>query len=262
MYQQTLFLDIGSMRLKTLIIGELDSNKPCIVLMHGGLDCLETWKGYPEELAKKTGLSVVAYERFGHGESGCLSELRKADYRHLEANETLPAVVDKLGLKNIILVGHSDGAAMSLLAAESQQMNILGVCAIAPPLVPEEMVRTGIIEAIKDYETGNLAEKLRLFHGDATDALFYGSAKPWLSSAFDDWSCAEEIQGIRCPVHAIFGQTDDYGYRASMSVISNNLSAPMELLVLEGIGHMPHHHARKETIDSINRLIKRTACNK
>lgn len=249
------------MRLKTLIVGELASNKPCIILMHGGLDCLATWKGYPEQLAKMTGLTVVAYERFGHGESGCLSDLRTADYRHLEANETLPAVVNKLGLDKIILVGHSDGAAMSLLAAESLQLNIIGVCAIAPPLVPDEIVRDGIVEAVKDYEEGDLAQKLRLFHGDATDALFYGWAKPWLSSEFDDWSCAEEIQAIRCPVHAIFGQADDYGYRASMAVITNNLTAPMELLVLNGIGHMPHHHARKETIDSINRLITRTACH-
>ncbi|HIF17414.1 MAG TPA: alpha/beta hydrolase [Cycloclasticus sp.] len=261
MHQQSLFLEIGSMRLKTLIIGELDSNKTCIVLLHGGLDSLETWKGYPEALAKKTGLTVIAYERFGHGESGCLSEVRKAGYRHLEANETLPAVVNKLGLNSIILVGHSDGAAMCLLAAETQQLNIIGVCAIAPPLVPEEMVRTGIVEAIKEYEDGNLAKKLKLFHGDATDSLFYGWAKAWLSPEFDDWSCEEEIQAIRCPVHAIFGQADDYGYRASMSVITNNLSAPMEVLVLKGIGHMPHHHARQETIDSINRLIKRTAAN-
>ena len=261
MHQQSLFLDIGSMRLKTLIIGELDSNKPCIVLLHGGLDCLGTWKGYPEALAKKTGLTVIAYERFGHGESGCLSEVRKANYRHIEANETLPALINKLGLSRIILVGHSDGAAMSLLAAESQQLNILGICAIAPPLVPEEIVRTGITEVIKEYEDGDLAKKLKLFHGDSTDALFYGWAKAWLSTEFDDWSCAEEIQTIRCPVHAIFGQADDYGYRASMSQITNNLSAPLEVLVLKGVGHMPHHHARQETIESINRLIKRTTNN-
>ncbi len=261
MHQQSLFLDIGSKRLKTLIIGELDTNKPSIVLLHGGLDSLKTWKGYPEALAKKTGLTVIAYERFGHGESGCLNEVRKADYRHLEANETLPAIINKLGLNKIILVGHSDGAAMSLLAAESHQLNILGVCAIAPPLVPEEMVRTGIAEAIKQYENGNLAKKLTLFHGDATDALFYGWANAWLSTEFDDWSCVEEIRTIRCPVHAIFGQADDYGYRASMSILTNNLSAPLELLVLKGIGHMPHHHARQETIDSINRLIKRTAAD-
>ena len=125
-----------------------------------------------------------------------------------------------------------------------------------------DRVRSGITEAIREYEDGNLAKKLEPFHGDATDALFYGWARAWISNEFDDWSCAEEIQIIRCPVHAIFGQADDYGYRASMLEIASNLSAPMEMLVLKGIGHMPHHHARQETIDSIKRLIKRTVGNK
>lgn len=257
MRQQQRFLEIGSMRLKTLIVGEPDKNKPCIVLLHGGLDCLEMWKGYPADLAKGTGLPVVAYERFGHGESGCLTEIRKADYRHVESNEVLPAVMDELDLTDVILVGHSDGAAMTLMAAATQHERVLGVCAIAPPLIPEEGVRQGIIEAMKEYEEGGLAEKLKVFHGKATDALFYGWAKAWISEEFGEWSCEKELRNIRCPVHMIFGQTDDYGYQPSMKILIDNLVTDLELLVLKNIGHMPHHHARKVTIESVCRLIKR-----
>ncbi|ORU89989.1 MAG: hypothetical protein A6F71_03210 [Cycloclasticus sp. symbiont of Poecilosclerida sp. M] len=104
MNQQQHFLDINQMRLKVLIVGEPDKNKLCVVLLHGGLDCLETWKGYPADLAQSTGLPVVAYERFGHGESGCLTRIREANYRHIESNVVLPAVMEKLGLSNVILV--------------------------------------------------------------------------------------------------------------------------------------------------------------
>ena len=256
MRQQHSVLTIGSMRLNALLVGEYDAHKPSIVLLHGGLDCLETWKGYPIDLAEATGLYVVAYERFGHGQSGCLSELRAPDYRHIEANEVLPAVINKLGLGKVILVGHSDGAAMSLLAA-AEQDNIVGVCAIAPPLVADEIVREGIVDAIQEYEDGSLAKKLEVFHGDATDALFYGWAKSWLSNAFDDWSCEHELQDIQCPVHLIFGEADDYGYLVSLRVLINNLTTPLDVQVLENIGHMPHHHARKQTIRSISRLIER-----
>ncbi|ORU89988.1 MAG: hypothetical protein A6F71_03205 [Cycloclasticus sp. symbiont of Poecilosclerida sp. M] len=143
------------------------------------------------------------------------------------------------------------------MAAATLHDGVLGVCAKAPPLVPEKKVREGIVDAIKDYEGDDLAKKLKVFHSEATDTLFYGWAKAWISKEFDDWSCEKELQDIRCPVHLIFGQADDYGYQLSMKVLINNLSAPLELQVLENIRHMPHHQARKETIESVCRLIKR-----
>ena len=190
------YLTIAKQRLRTWVYGNLKTKAPCIVLLHGGLDCLETWKDFPNQLALQTGLPVVAYERFGHGKSGRLRERRQADYRHHEAEVVLPEVLKLLGLDQVILVGHSDGAAMALMAVASLVDKVKGVCAIAPPLVPEKTVRDGILVAIDEYEKGNLADKLRVFHGESTDALFYGWAKAWLSKEFDQWSCAKDRKSV------------------------------------------------------------------
>ena len=250
------YLTIANQPLRTWVYGDLKANSPCLVLLHGGLDCLETWKDFPHQLALTTGLPVVAYERFGHGKSGQLSGHRQADYRHDEAEVVLPEVLRLLGLEQVVLVGHSDGAAIALMAAASLTEKVMAVCAIAPPLVPEETVREGIRVAVRDYEQGNLADKLKVFHGEATDALFYGWAKAWLSEGFDQWSCAKELQGIKCPVSLVFGKADDYGYQASLDKLRTHLRQKPTILLIEAVGHMPHHYARKETMQTVSKLIK------
>ncbi len=246
----------GDHTLRVCIYGESIDTSPCIVLLHGGLDSLDTWKGFPEAVAKKTGLSVVAYERFGHGKSGQLTGVREKGYRHHEAGAVLPALLREWGIKKVILVGHSDGGAIALMTAAYLPDMVVGICAIAPPLVPNSSLRKGIKQAIDDYENSNLAEKLSVYHGEATEALFYGWAKAWLSKAFDDWSCVDELKKISSPVLLVFGQADDYGYQESLSLLQTHLAQPAEELLLEGVGHMPHHYAREETIEGIAKLVK------
>ena len=259
MQTQEIFLEVGPTNLKTLIIGELEVDKPCIVLLHGGLDCLETWKDFPAELARQTKLPVVAYERFGHGYSGKLTAIRKPDYRHVEAQSVLPAVLEKFGLNKVILAGHSDGAVIALLAAASLPEKVIGVCAVAPPLAPTSTAaRDGIRIAVKHYESGQLAEKLRRYHGERTESLFfYGWASAWLSEDFNDWSCDEDLRNIQSPVHLVYGKEDEYGFHESLQLLVEYVQAPLDIQILKEVGHMPHHHAREEVIESIKRLIQR-----
>jgi pimeloyl-ACP methyl ester carboxylesterase len=247
-------LAVDSYTLRAQIIGEVTPNKPIIVLLHGGLDCIEMWKNFPVQLATSTGLAVVVYERFGHGKSGQLTALRERDYRHHEAEVVLPKVLNTLGLEKVILVGHSDGGVMALIAASFLADQVLAVCAISPPLVIDKVVREGIEEAVKQYEKGSLARRLKVFHSDATDALFYGWAKPWLSDEFKDSSWATDIKKVGCPVSVIFGKADVYGYQSSLDELLNNLNNTPDVLLLEGVGHMPHHEAQKEVILWIKKL--------
>jgi len=263
MQTQEIFLEVGSANLKTLIIGELEADEPCIVLLHGGLDCLETWKDFPADLASQTKLPVVAYERFGHGYSGKLTEIRKPDYRHIEAQSVLPIVLEKLGLNKVILAGHSDGAAIALLAAAFLPEKVLGVCAVAPPLAPTSTaVRDGIREAVEHFENGQLAERLRRYHGEGTEALFYGWAKAWLSKDFDNWSCDKDLGNIQSPVHLVYGKKDEYGFHESLRLLVEFVQTPLDIQVLKEVGHMPHHHAREEVIESVKRLIQREVLTK
>ena len=243
--------------LRAQIIGELTAKKPTIVLLHGGLDCIETWKNFPIELATATGLAVIVYERFGHGQSGQLTGVRTSNYRHIEAEKVLPNVLKALALEHVILVGHSDGGAMALIAAAFLADQVLAVCAISPPLVIDEVVRKGIQDAVKQYEKGGLARRLKVFHGEATDALFYGWAKPWLSDECKGISWASDIRKVECPVTVIFGKADVYGYQSSLNELLEHLADAPDVLLLEGVGHMPHHQAQKAVIQSIKNLVNK-----
>jgi len=256
MQQKAITLSIADQQLRAIIIGVPVSDKPCIVMLHGALDCLESWKDFPADIAKQTGLPVVAYERFGHGGSGQLSGIRNANYRHHEAEITLPSILTALDLKQIILVGHSDGGAMALLAAACLTDTILGVCAITPPLVMDQAARDGIRKAVHQYEHGSLAKKLNFYHGEATNSLFYSWANTWLSKEFDNWSCTTELQKITCPVTLIFGQADDYGYKPSLDLLQTNLHSATEVVLLKDAGHLSHHCARDKTVKAIVTLCK------
>lgn len=247
--------------LRAVVVGELEKDELCIVLLHGGIDCIETWKDFPSDIAELTGLPVVAYERFGHGQSGQLNgELRDINYRNHEAGVVLSGLLNGLGINKAILVGHSDGAAMALLAAAGNNKKVLGVCAISPPLVVEPIVISGIKNAVVHFESGHLAEKLKPYHGDGTEGLFYSWANTWLSDKFRDLSHDKDFITIHCPVSLVFGLADEYGYQPSLKLLQAQLPKAPALRLIENGGHLSHHFARKEVLCSIEELIK-TVCS-
>ena len=66
----------GGHRLAATTWGDVGNGQPTIVMMHGGLDCITTWKDLPQVLAEASGWPVLAYDRgavpevVAHGETG------------------------------------------------------------------------------------------------------------------------------------------------------------------------------------------------
>jgi len=74
----------GGRQLRTASFGKFEADCLTLVLMHGGLDCIATWKDFPKALHIATGLSVLAYDRWGYGGSERLEGRRSPDYRRQE----------------------------------------------------------------------------------------------------------------------------------------------------------------------------------
>ncbi|MDP3926541.1 MAG: hypothetical protein Q8Q84_24715, partial [Hydrogenophaga sp.] len=51
----------GGHRLAATTWGDVGNGQPTIVMMHGGLDCITTWKDLPQVLAEASGWPVLAY---------------------------------------------------------------------------------------------------------------------------------------------------------------------------------------------------------
>ena len=108
-------LDIRGVRLEFERIEAPASQAPTIVMLHEGLGSIALWRDFPARLAAASGATVLLYSRRGYGRSAPLAGRRAVDYMHEEALQTLPTLLDALGIERPVLFGHSDGASIALI---------------------------------------------------------------------------------------------------------------------------------------------------
>jgi pimeloyl-ACP methyl ester carboxylesterase len=94
---------------------------PALVLVHGWSCDRGYWKEQIEYLAPQYQLVLV--DLAGHGASG----LGRKDYTMAAFGEDVAAVVDRLGLKSVVLVGHSMGGDVVVEAARRLQGRVIGL---------------------------------------------------------------------------------------------------------------------------------------
>ena len=111
------FLPIGAADLGYRMIGPQPADAPTIVMLHEGLGSAGLWGDFPEKLQAATGAGVFAYSRSGYGASTPAKLPRSFDYMHIEAREVLPKVLDAIGFRRGLLLGHSDGASIAAIYA-------------------------------------------------------------------------------------------------------------------------------------------------
>jgi pimeloyl-ACP methyl ester carboxylesterase len=83
----------------------------------------------------------------------------------------LPELLDRIGARKPILVGHSDGASIALIHAGNRTVG--GVVLLAPHVFVEEFTLAAIRETRERYRTGDLRERM-VRHHDDPDATFSG----------------------------------------------------------------------------------------
>lgn len=111
------FLSLPDGRIETAWWGPGPAEAATIVLLHEGLGCVALWRDVPERLAEATGLGVFAYSRFGYGQSDPVMLPRPMTYMHHEGQVVLPQVLAAAGIRDAVLVGHSDGGSIAAIYA-------------------------------------------------------------------------------------------------------------------------------------------------
>lgn len=224
-----------------------------LLFLHEGLGSVSMWRqrdrSWPHELCAATGRSGVLYSRRGYGRSDPVPDVRGEpgtrgfwsvgrhgpDYMHREALTVLPSLLDALGLRQPVLVGHSDGATIALLHAASHPVTATVV--MAPHVFVEDVAIQAITAAREAFGSG-LRERLARHHADVESA-FWQWNDVWLSAAFRSFDIRPACGRIGSPLMLVQGLQDEYGTLEQLRAIEQRVPHAVTL-ELADCGHSPH----------------------
>ena len=249
------FVCIGDLRLEYEWLNAGAAGRP-LVLLHEGLGSRAMWRDFPRALAEASKRPALVYSRAGYGSSSPAELPRSSDYMHVEALETLPAVLTALGVERPTLVGHSDGASIALIHGGAYPASVEAIVAIAPHVFVEAVTIASIEAAREAYARTDLRTKLARYHADA-DAAFRGWNDAWLSPAFREWSIVEHLAAITCPLLLLQGSADEYGSEAQLDAIAEGVAGTVERVLVTDARHSPFRDAPQETLDCITGFLAR-----
>lgn len=252
------FLEVGGDRLECAFSGPPVSG-PVLVFLHEGLGSVSLWRDFPARAAEAARLSAFAYSRRGYGRSSAHPPPWPVDYMHQEAR-LLPEVLEAAGVGESILVGHSDGASIALLAAGLGTVRALRGLVLLSPHVFAEPVGLRSIERLRDDYRASDALRTRLArHHEDPDNAFWGWNTGWLNPDFARWNIEAVLPEVRVPTLVIQGAADEYGTAAHLESVARNAPGPVETLLLPGAGHSPHRDAPAEVLAALSRFARRVA---
>lgn len=247
---------LNSQRLESAWWGRGPTEAPTLVLLHEGLGCVALWRDFPDLLADATGCGVFAYSRFGYGQSDPKPLPWPLTYMQDEARDVLPRVLDAAGIREAILVGHSDGGSIAAVyAGDARDRRLRGVVLIAAHFFVEDLNIASIRQIRADYEQGALRERLARYHRNV-DVAFRGWNDSWLHPEFRAFDITANVQGIDVPILALQGADDPYGTPAQLDVLQQHARAPLETLLIPGARHAPHLEAKQATLDTVVRFVQ------
>src|SRR5262247_3453014 len=166
-------LDLGAMRLEYRMIGPRPNAAPTIVMLHEGLGCVGLWGDFPDKLQAATGAGVFVYSRAGYGRSSPVKLPRPLTFMQEEAREVLPKLLDAIGFRRGLLLGHSDGASIAAIYAGSvEDHRVRGLVLIAPHFFTEDTGIAEIARAKEAYESTDLRARLARWHANPDNAFY------------------------------------------------------------------------------------------
>ena len=133
-----------------------------LVFLHEGLGCADMWRDFPGELAAATGCGALVFSRLGYGGSDACALPRPLRFMHHEGLGVLPELLEKAGIEDCILVGHSDGGSIGIIyAGGTKALPLRGVITEAAHVFCEDLSIESIQAARERYLEGHLRERLK-----------------------------------------------------------------------------------------------------
>lgn len=226
-----------------------------LILLHDSLGSIQLWRDFPHALAQATGRQVVLYDRIGFGRSDVFLGQLPHRFVQDEATHSFHALLNHFAIDQFVVFGHSVGGGMALAIAATYPERCLGVMTEAAQSHLEQYTLEGVRNAKVMFAQPGQLERLAKYHGDKARWVLDAWIETWLNPEFWNWSLDKELQAIRCPVLAIHGELDEFGTVRHVQYIDEQVSAPVTLAILPGLGHVPHKEAPEQVLECVQAFL-------
>ncbi len=250
-------LTLDGIRLEARWIGPPPGSAPTLVFLHEGLGSVSTWRDFPDRLAERTGCGALVYSRAGYGKSSSVTLPRPVRFMHDEA-EVLGKILEQTAIRDAILVGHSDGASISLIFAGSGRASMVrGLILEAPHVFTEPSGLASIARMTEIYRTSDLRRRLARHHGANTETAFWGWNDVWLNLDFQKWNIEDVLPQIQVPMLILQGEDDEYGTWRQVEAIERQSGGPVTAVAIPACGHAPHREQPERTLEEMAGFVDR-----
>jgi pimeloyl-ACP methyl ester carboxylesterase len=229
---------------------------PALVFVHGWSCNRSYWRGQLQSFSRQ--FKVVAVDLAGHGESG----LGREAWTMEAFGGDVAAVVEKLGLQRVILIGHSMGGDVIVAAARQLRGRVAGLVWIdaykqlGTPRTPEQLqallapFRANFVEATRTFVRGmfpassnrSLVERVAMEMSAAPPTVGLGALESAMSF---DREVPRALQELKLPVVAI---NPDY----RPTDVASMKRYGVEVVFMSGVGHF----LMMEDPERFNRLLR------
>jgi pimeloyl-ACP methyl ester carboxylesterase len=217
--------------------GDFSLERETVVFLHDGLGAVGSWRDVPERIGRAAGMNALVYDRYGYGRSEPRARFPYG-FMNREA-PVLGALLRRLGLERVHLVGHSDGGSIALLFAAQEPARVLSLVTEAAHTFVEDKTREGIQVLMEALAAGNPPAWLCKLHGARAETLLRAWGQGWLSARHRQWNILAQLQGVRAPLFVLQGDEDEFGTEAQVASIKQRVPHAETWLVGK-CGHTPH----------------------
>jgi len=246
-----------------------DGTGKCIVLLHGFLESDDIWNDYVDKLSEH--YRVICVDLPGHGLSSVLADEHSMDMMAEEVYN----ILEILGVRKILLVGHSMGGYVSCAFAAKYPELLKGLVLLhsqaADDSDEEKLNRDRTIEIVEKDKASFIAQftpslfapaNLEKFQKevDALKAIALDTPKEGILAALRGMKSrrnhVETIKELKIPVMVIAGDQDS---RIPLEKIKGQFgSSPhIRLEVIKGCGHMGFVEASAQVLQLIQEMAQK-----
>jgi len=250
-----------------LVYDSKGSGDTTLIFLHGWCGSRHWWKSQMDAFSGD--YRVVAYDQAGHGDSG----KDRKEWTGAALAADVEAVVKGLGLKRVILVGHSMGGPIALAAAKRLPGTVVAVVGVDTlqnaDFTPSEEQTKAFMSALESDFKGAVEMGLRGMLPEKTDPKIYESIASvaekqsktmaiGLMKSFTTVDLKSLLRQAKVPVRCI-NSSGGFTFFNPTQVEINKKYADFNAVLMDNVGHFPMLEKPAEFNEKLRGVLKEFA---